>query len=51
MATKTYKGQSTVTVVRAAKQGDDGYDASKDQTLIRLSDGTEKVVLSSELTT
>lgn len=46
---KTYQGQK-VTVVRPAKQGDQNFQAGKDQSVIRLADGTEKVVSATELT-
>lgn len=44
-----YQGQ-TVTNVRAAKQGDSGFDASKDQVDVTLPDGSHKVVLRTEVT-
>jgi len=46
---RTYQGKN-VTVVRAAGNGDDGYDASKgDQVLVRFEDGTTRVAPRSEL--
>jgi len=49
MTTATYKGQ-TVTVVRPAKDGDDGFDKHKGaQSLIKLKDGTEKVVATTDV--
>ena len=46
-----YQGKN-VTVVRDAKQGDQGFDASKGaQSLIKLEDGAQKVVLKSEVKT
>jgi hypothetical protein len=51
MTTATYKGQ-TVTVVRPAKDGDDGFDKHKGaQSLIKLKDGTEKVVATTDVAT
>lgn len=44
-----YQGKN-VSVVRKAQQGDQGFDASKDQTLIRLEDGSQKVVPSNDVT-
>lgn len=49
MKTKSYQKQE-VTIVRAAKQGDPGFDANKGpQSLIRMQDGTEQVVSSKEV--
>jgi hypothetical protein len=46
----TYKGQ-TVTVVRPAKDGDPGYEKTSGvQSLIRMKDGSEKVVPATEVT-
>jgi hypothetical protein len=48
--TKTYQGKE-VTVVRAAKVGDKGFDAARgSQSLIKLADGSEKVVNDAEVT-
>lgn len=44
-----YQGKP-VTVVRDAQQGDQGFDQSQDQVLIRLDNGTEKVVQRGEVT-
>ena len=45
-----YQGK-TVTTIRAAQQGDDGFDATKSpQSLIKLEDGTQKVVPQGEVT-
>lgn len=44
-----YQG-ANVTVVREARKGDVGFDANKEQSLIRMEDGTEKVVLTAEIT-
>lgn len=45
-----YQGNN-VTVVRAAQAGDSGFDAAKaPQSLIRLEDGTQRVVLTSDVT-
>lgn len=46
---KQYNGQN-VKVLRSAKQGDPDYDASEDQVIIELADGTEKTVLRSDVT-
>lgn len=43
-----YQGKD-VTVVRAAKQGDQGFDAKKDQVWIRNADGTENVALRTDV--
>lgn len=49
MTAATYKGQ-TVTVVRPAKDGDPGFDKHKGaQSLIKLKDGSDKVVPTSEV--
>lgn len=40
----------TVSIVREAKEGDAGFDANKDQSLIRHEDGSQTVVLTSEVT-
>jgi len=51
----TYQNKA-VTVLRDARQGDAGFDASKatdspsNQVLIKLNDGTQKIVLRSEVT-
>jgi hypothetical protein len=46
---KQYQG-GNVTIIRDAKQGDQGFDASKGaQTLIKLADGSQKTVLQSDL--
>lgn len=39
-----------VSIVREAQQGDEGFDANKAQSLIRMEDGTTKVVLTSDVT-
>ena len=45
-----YQGQ-TVTTIRAARQGDTGFDSTKSpQSLIKLEDGTEKVVPQGDVT-
>ena len=46
---KMYQNKE-ITVVRAAKSGDPGFDAAKGtQSLIRLKDGSEKVVPDAEV--
>lgn len=45
----TYQGQK-VEIVRAAKKDDAGFDATKDQVVIRMPNGSEKVVLRSDVT-
>lgn len=40
----------TVSIVRVAKKGDAGFDANKEQSLIRMEDGTQKVVLTADVT-
>jgi len=44
-----YQGKK-VTVVRAARQGDPGFDPSAPKQVIKLPDGTEKTVPTSEVT-
>jgi len=44
-----YQGKQ-VTVVRAARQGDKDFDAAKPKSVIKLPDGTEKTVPTSEVT-
>lgn len=43
-----YQGKTVTS--RAAKQGDPGFDVSKDQVVITQADGSEKTVLKSETT-
>ena len=45
---KQYQGK-TVTVVRKAQQGDQGFDAAKDQSLIRNADGSQTTVLTTDV--
>ena len=46
----TYQGKQ-VTVTRKAKEGDKGFDkAAGDQSVIKLPDGTEKTVATTEVT-
>lgn len=47
--TKSYQGK-TVTVVRDARAGDQGFDASKDQVWLRNADGTENVAPRKDVT-
>jgi hypothetical protein len=44
-----YQGKQ-VTVVRAAKQGDQGFDPAKPKSVIQLPDGSEKTVPTTEVT-
>jgi hypothetical protein len=44
-----YQGKQ-VTVVRAAKQGDQGFDAAKPKSVIQLPDGSQKTVPDAEVT-
>lgn len=44
-----YKGKP-VTILRDAKQGDQGYDQAKDQVVVRTADGNETVALRTEVT-
>ena len=44
-----YQGKP-VTAVRDAKQGDPGFDATKDQVIIKNADGTQSTVLRSDVT-
>lgn len=44
-----YQGKP-VTIVRDVKKGDAGFDANKDQVVIKLEDGTEKTVLRADVT-
>lgn len=46
--TQVYQNKP-VTNVRAARKGDEGFDASKDQVVIRCEDGTAKTVLRTEV--
>lgn len=47
--TRTYQGQS-VTLIRAAKEGDQGFDpGAGDQSLIRMQGGAERVVPTADL--
>jgi hypothetical protein len=46
--TQVYQGKP-VTNVRTAHAGDPGFDASKDQVVIRCGDGSEKTVLRTEV--
>lgn len=45
----TYQGQS-VEIVRPARQGDKNFNASAEQVIIKLSDGSEKTVAKNEVT-
>jgi hypothetical protein len=44
-----YQGKK-VTVVRPAKQGDQGFDAAKPKSVIQLPDGSQKTVPDAEVT-
>jgi len=44
-----YQGKQ-VTIVRPAKQGDAGFDAAKPKSVIKLPDGSEKTVATTEVT-
>lgn len=47
--TRTYQGQN-VTLIRAAKDGDQGFDpGAGDQSLIRMQGGAERVVPTADL--
>jgi hypothetical protein len=48
--TSTVNGKP-VTNVRDAKEGDPGYDASKDQVVVRNADGSESTVLRTDVKT
>jgi hypothetical protein len=45
---QTFQGKA-VTIVRPAQQGDAGFDASKDQVLVRNADGSQTVVLRADV--
>lgn len=49
MSGETYQGKK-VQSMRAATQGDQGFQQGQDQVYITLEDGTEKVVKRSEVT-
>lgn len=51
MATSTTYQGKPVTIIRPARKGDDGFNDTKDQVLVKLDDGTSRVILRAEVKT